>query len=505
MQIMKKWKEENIMMKTTIKKIVFAFLLFNFTTTVNASIGTISISGATLNEGETSSLSIGVSSGLMSVDGDVISNDTSCIQIISGGYFTQTDLSGKGIQGTVGNVTIKAVSSGCSTTLQISNASINTLGGDEERNLTFTSGTITVNGTSQPTSDEQIQTYDIPANNIEENNNDYSYSDNQPSYSQPINEESVGSGSSNNFLSSLSVNGFELDKKFNTNTLDYSISVGADVEDITVNAKTTDSNAKVTIYGTNSLKSGKNTVSAVVIAENGSKRTYTIAVNKETNPNEEKSVKSKNNYLKELKLTNGVLSPTFTKEKTKYIVYLPFEETKLNLEGLAEDEKATVKIDAPSKLQIGNNTIKVEVTAEDGTKKIYTIIAKRGINPEYLDNKNTYLKSVSITSGKLVKPFKKEVHEYYYKGKLNITGIAEDENAIVRTFKDGDITYIEVEAPNGEFSIYTFRPYEVTNSISFKVVIFLIGFIAGFIFKILLRKICKKKNQKKLKKQESNS
>ena len=73
---------------------------------------------------------------------------------------------------------------------------------------------------------------------------------------------------------------------------------------------------------------------------------------------------------------------------------------------------------------------------------------------------------------------------------------------------NGDITYIEVEAPNGDFSIYTFRPYEATNSIIFKLLIFLVGFVAGFIFKIILRKMYKKKKQKKLKKaakKESNS
>ena len=49
------------MMKTIINRIVFTFLLLTFTLTVNASAGTISISGATLNAGETKTLSINIS------------------------------------------------------------------------------------------------------------------------------------------------------------------------------------------------------------------------------------------------------------------------------------------------------------------------------------------------------------------------------------------------------------------------------------------------------------
>ena len=492
-------------MKTTINKIVFAFLLFTFTTTVNAAVGSLSISGATINVGETTTVYATVSGGLGAASGVISSNDSSCVAI---GNFVQVDLTGNNPLTTVAEITIKGLRP-CSTTLSATNVLLTLAdASDETGNLSFTSGTITVNSAQQETNDQPTTTQpapnETPNNNVPDNTSIVTNTQSNT----PAVTPATTTGSSNNFLSMLSVLGYDLDKKFNSNTLNYNISVGADVNDITVNAKTIDSNAKVTIYGTDSLKSGENTVTAVVTAENGSKRTYTIAVNKEKNPDEEKSVKSKNNYLKELKLTNGVLSPVFSKEKTKYVVYLPFEETKLNLEGLVEDEKATLKINAPEKLKIGDNKITVEVTAEDGTKKAYTIIAKRGINPEFMDNKNTYLKSVDLTSGKLVGEFKKDVYEYYYKGKLDITGYAEDENATVRVFKDGDITYIEVEAPNGDFSIYTFRPYEATNSIIFKVLIFLVGFIAGFIFKILLSKMYKKKKQKKLKKaakKESNS
>lgn len=82
--------------------------------------------------------------------------------------------------------------------------------------------------------------------------------------------------SSNSFLSSLTVDGYELDSKFDKETLEYSVTIKEGTEKIKINAQLADSSAKVTGVGEVSVSEGLNTFSIIVTAENGSKRTYTL-------------------------------------------------------------------------------------------------------------------------------------------------------------------------------------------------------------------------------------
>lgn len=84
--------------------------------------------------------------------------------------------------------------------------------------------------------------------------------------------------SSNNYLSSLTIDGFELDSKFDKETLEYSATVKEGTEKIKINAQLADSSAKVSGVGEVSVSEGLNTFEIVVTAENGSKRTYVLKV-----------------------------------------------------------------------------------------------------------------------------------------------------------------------------------------------------------------------------------
>ena len=86
--------------------------------------------------------------------------------------------------------------------------------------------------------------------------------------------------STNNYLSKLKIEGYEID--FNKDTLEYSIKVASDIETLDITAVAEDSSARVNIYGNSNFKEGENKVTVVVTAEDGSERTYTITVNKET-------------------------------------------------------------------------------------------------------------------------------------------------------------------------------------------------------------------------------
>lgn len=82
--------------------------------------------------------------------------------------------------------------------------------------------------------------------------------------------------STNSYLSSLTVEGLELNEKFDKENLEYTVNVPADTEKIKINAQLADSEAKVTGIGEVSVSEGLNTFEIVVTAQNGSKRTYIL-------------------------------------------------------------------------------------------------------------------------------------------------------------------------------------------------------------------------------------
>ncbi len=98
-------------------------------------------------------------------------------------------------------------------------------------------------------------------------------------------QELEASYSKNNDLSHLSVEGYEITPEFNKDTLEYSVTVGEDVKEISINAKASDSKSQVSGVGTHEVTSGINSFPIVVKAENGSEKTYTINVEvKDANP-----------------------------------------------------------------------------------------------------------------------------------------------------------------------------------------------------------------------------
>lgn len=99
-------------------------------------------------------------------------------------------------------------------------------------------------------------------------------------------------GSSNNDLSSLEVEGYDLDPAFDKDETSYSITVPSDVDSITVNADAEDDNATVEITGADNLQPGENTVTVKVTAENGDEKEYTITVTKEEEQEDDEKITS---------------------------------------------------------------------------------------------------------------------------------------------------------------------------------------------------------------------
>ena len=90
--------------------------------------------------------------------------------------------------------------------------------------------------------------------------------------------------SSNNYLKSLEIDGYEI--TFNKETNEYKITVKSDVTSLDIKAIPEDSRARVEITGNEKFKKGNNTVTITVTAEDGSTREYKITVNKEAEKKE---------------------------------------------------------------------------------------------------------------------------------------------------------------------------------------------------------------------------
>ena len=85
--------------------------------------------------------------------------------------------------------------------------------------------------------------------------------------------------------------------------------------------------------------------------------------------------------LKGLTLSNGVLNPAFSPSVTEYTANVDFGVTALAVTALKNHNGASVYVSGNEALAVGENTVTVTVTAENGAKKNYTIKVKRGKNP----------------------------------------------------------------------------------------------------------------------------
>lgn len=168
-------------------------------------------------------------------------------------------------------------------------------------------------------------------------------------------------------LSSLSIPNTTITPGFSSDVTDYKATV-QDVTEITVNASANDPNAKISITDNyKNLQKGDNKIDIVVESEDGNnKQTYTVVVTLNVTPTAEE-LKKADATLKSLTIKNQKIE--FDPTEKKY--YLTVESTvnDLSITAVPTNEKAKVEIEGNKKFVIGKNTVKINVTSEDGTKK----------------------------------------------------------------------------------------------------------------------------------------
>ena len=187
---------------------------------------------------------------------------------------------------------------------------------------------------------------------------------------------------------------------------------------------------RVSYNGTKYVASGLLTATKPQVEENKEDE-------KQENENKEKS---SNKALKDLVVQNYKLSPEFTSENTKYTLEVTKEVDKLEITPIPEDSEAKVQIAGNENFKVGNNIVKITVTAEDGTTRIYTITVTKTNQSGNEEEGNTLkLKSLQIKEGTLSPSFDPETTNYTVEvsdpASINInefiTAIAEDEDVEV--------------------------------------------------------------------------
>lgn len=213
----------------------------------------------------------------------------------------------------------------------------------------------------------------------------------------------IDTRSSNNYLSSLSVEGYELAPGFNANTNNYTLNVGYDVSSLNVSGIPADNKATTVVNGNLDLVAGENNVTVTVTAENGYKRVYTIVVTKEKNPDDIDAT------IQSLVINNATLKNEFASDVFEYMCDdITADIEKLDIVVQTKIPELKYEIIGNDELKQGINHVVIKVTSRDGsvTKEYEIIVFKTN---EYLPLEDVMAEPVEPTFIEVIKSMKKEL------------------------------------------------------------------------------------------------
>ena len=186
----------------------------------------------------------------------------------------------------------------------------------------------------------------------------------------------------------------------------------------------------------------------------------------------EKPKKSEDKTLKTLSIEGFEMNPAFDSEITEYSVSVGEDVEKLNITVVPNDEKSKFEIVGNETLQAGDNIVKITVTAEDLTTRLYTINVTKQTK-EVLS-----LSSIKIEGFALNPKFSPDVLEYKLTiqdpdvNKVDVVALASVENAKVEVvgntdLKQGEnVIQINVTSEDGQETITYKIIVNKTNSAS---------------------------------------
>ncbi len=324
--------------------------------------------------------------------------------------------------------------------------------------------------------------------------------------------------SSNNNLSSLTVDGSTV-SGFSAGKTSYNLGT-TKANSISIGASVADGTASVSGTVNKSLRYGSNTFNVVVTAENGSKKTYSVTITKQDDRNSD-------NTLKILSIDAGSID--FNSNTTNYSIKVKHDVSTINIKAEANNSKASVSGTGEKELKDYSNDFSVVVTAENQTKRTYTIRVIRADESGNYGKLSTVndLKSLSIEGYEI--SFNKEKLEYEILigedvESLNINAVSADETALINIsgnegLKPGENKVeVVVTAENGDIKTYVIdvykkgtitdnatieKTYKKTKNI-WKIIAIISLVVNGLLIVLLVLKIIpkKKKTTKKAKKNE---
>jgi len=184
-------------------------------------------------------------------------------------------------------------------------------------------------------------------------------------------------------LNNLTVSAGSLSPAFASGTLSYTDSVANGVTSLTVTPTADDSHASyrlrvggVTVSNPIALSVGNTTIDIVVSAQNGPDQTYVLTVTR---------APSGDAGLSNLTVSAGSLSPAFASGTLSYTDSVANGVTSLTVTPTADDSHASyrlrvggVTVSNPIALSVGNTTIDIVVSAQDGvTDQTYVLTVTR--------------------------------------------------------------------------------------------------------------------------------
>ena len=177
--------------------------------------------------------------------------------------------------------------------------------------------------------------------------------------------------SNNANIKSLTIKGNDdsdvvLSPVFNPGVYDYEATVASNVKTVSITPILEDAkaNAVISNNANEELKAGEdNKITITVTAEDGAKKAYNINIKREALTSDA--------TLKSLEIEEAEKFE-FDKEKFTYNVKIDKNIKSLTIIYELSDENSTINIEGNSELKNGS-IVKLIVTAQDGTKKVYTL------------------------------------------------------------------------------------------------------------------------------------
>ncbi len=213
--------------------------------------------------------------------------------------------------------------------------------------------------------------------------------------------------SNDSTLKILDVEGYTLTPTFKPSTTSYSMKVKNSVTSLEVEAVPNDPNATVTIEGNSDLEVGKNAITILVTAEDGTSTTYTVNV---TRGEAVTTVgpKSSDKDLEVTILSPHTITPSWSNSIEEYEIIVPYEVTKLKYLIKPHNPNTTYWITGNNDFELDvRKLVTMKVTAEDGSYKIVKLYVTRT-----REKAQTDLLDLRVVGHRIEPDFKPEITEY---------------------------------------------------------------------------------------------